>query len=80
MKKQQQQTTGIIQRLSINIQLLSIGVIVSEKFCFRNCLFVVYKFALRGQQFSYQTGKGNRVKHRQFSQGPPVWRMTFGMK
>ena len=38
-KKQQQQITGLIQRLSNNMQLLSIGVIVSEKFCFRKfCL------------------------------------------
>ena len=67
IKKQQQQTTGLIQSLSNNTQLLSIGVIVSEMFCFRNCLFVVYKFALHGQQFSCQNGKGNRVKHWQFS-------------
>ena len=39
------------------------------------CLLVVYKFTLHGQQFSCQTGKGNRLKHRQFSQGVPVWRM-----
>ena len=38
-------------------------------------MFVVYKFALHGQQFSCQTGKGNRVKHRQFSQGMAVWMM-----
>ena len=74
-KKQQQQITGLIQRLSNNIQLLSIGVIVSEKFCFRKCLFVAYKFALHGQQFSCQTAKGNRVKHLQFLQGVSVWRM-----
>ena len=48
-KKLQQQTTGLIQRLSNNTQLLSIGLIVSEKFCFRKCLFVVYKFALHEQ-------------------------------
>ena len=65
-KKWQQQTTGLIQRLSNNAQLLWTGVIVSEKFCFRKCLFVVDKFALHGQQFSCQTGKGNRVKHLQF--------------
>ena len=64
-KKQQQQTTGLIQRLSNNIQFLSIGVIVSEKYCFRKCLFVVYKFALHGQQFSCRTGKGNRIRHAQ---------------
>ena len=57
-KKLQQQTTGLIQRLSNNIQLMLIGVIVSEKFCFRKCLLTVYKFALQGQQFSCQTGKG----------------------
>ena len=78
IKRQQQQTTGLIQRLSNNIQLLSIGVIVSEKFCFRKCLYVFYKFALHGQRFSCQTGKGNRAKHRQFFQGVPVWRMLQG--
>ena len=66
IKKQQQQTTGLIQRLRNKIQLLVISVIVSEKFWFRKCLFVVYKLALHGQQFSRQTGKGNRVKHLQF--------------
>ena len=35
--KQQQQTPGLIQRLSDNIQLLSIGVIVSDKLCFSKC-------------------------------------------
>ena len=74
IEKQQQQTTGLNQRLN-NIQLLSIGVIVSEKFCFRKGFFIVYKFALQGKQFSCQTGKGNRLKHCQFSQGVPVWRM-----
>ena len=75
IEKQQQQTTGLVKRLSNNIQLLSLGVIVSEKFCFRNCLFLVYNFALPGQQFSCQTGKGYRVKHWQFLQGLPVWRI-----
>ena len=74
-KKQQQQTTGLIQRLRNKIQVLVISVIVSEKFWFRKCLFVVYKLALHGQQFSCQTGKGNSQKHVQFSQGVPVWRM-----
>ena len=78
--KKQQQQTGLIQRLSNNIQLLSIGVIVSEKFCFKRCLFVVCKFALHGQQFSSQTGKRNRLKHRQFSRGVPVWRMLLAGK
>ena len=41
-KKKNQRTTRLIQRLNNNIQLLSIDVIVSEKFCFRKCLFVVY--------------------------------------
>ena len=74
-KKQQQQTTALIQRLSNNIQLLQIGVIVLEKFCFRKCLVVAYKCALHGQQFSCQTGEGNSQKHVQFLQGVPVWRM-----
>ena len=66
IQKQQQQTIGLFQRLNNNIQLLSIGVIASEKFCFRKCLFVDYKFALDGQQFSCQTDKGNSQKHHQF--------------
>ena len=33
-------------------------------------MFVVYQFALHGQQFTCQTGKGNRVKHLQFWAGP----------
>ena len=45
-KKQQQQTTGLIQILGNNIQLMSIGVIVSEKFFFQKmfvcCLQVCY--------------------------------------
>ena len=66
IKEQEQQTTGLILRLSNNIQLLSIGVIFSEKFRFRKWLFVVYKFAFHGQQFSCQTDKGNSQKHIQF--------------
>ena len=43
-------------------------------YCLREVLFqkmfvVVYKFALHGQQFSCQTGKGNSQKHLQFWQG-----------
>ena len=41
-KKQQQQTTGLIQRLNDNIQLLSIGVIVSEKFCLTKCVCLLF--------------------------------------
>ena len=66
IRKQQQQTTGLNQRLSNNTQLLLIDVIALEKSGFRKCLVVVYKCALHGQQFSCQTGKGNRVKHLQF--------------
>ena len=33
-------------------------------------MFVVYKFALHGQQFPCQTGKGNRMKHLQLWAGP----------
>ena len=75
IRKQQRQTTGLIERLNNIIQLLSIGRIVQEKFCFRKCLLVVYKFALHGQKFSCQTGKWNSQKHVQFSQGGTVWRM-----
>ena len=70
-----QQTWRLIQRL-INISLLlSIGVIVAEKFCLRKCVFVVYKFVLHEKQITCQTDKGNRLKHAQFLQGVPVWRM-----
>ena len=45
-----------------------------RSFVSENVLFFIYKFALHGQQFSYQTGKGNRLKPRQFSQDVPVWK------
>ena len=58
IKKQQQQTIGLIQRLSNNIQLLSLGVIVSEKLCQEVRLFVVYKLVLHGRQFLAKEKKG----------------------
>ena len=79
IKKQYQQTTGLIQGLNNNIQLLLIDVIISEKSCFRKCLVVVHKLALHGQQFYCQTGKGNSQKHVQFSQGVPVWRIYLDL-
>ena len=75
-KKQQQQTTGLIQRLRNNIQLLSIGVIVSEKFCFSKCPCFL-QVCLAWKTISCQTDKGNRLKHVQFLQGVPVWRMWY---
>ena len=52
IKKQYQQATGLILRLNNKIKLLSIGVIISEKFFFQKvCLFVVYEFVLHGKQF-----------------------------
>ena len=42
-------TTGLNAGLNDNIQLWSIGVIVSDKFVSVSVLFVVYKFALHGQ-------------------------------
>ena len=49
IKKQYQQTTGLIQILNNNIQLLSM-LLFSKKFCFSS-VFVVYKFVLHGKQF-----------------------------
>ena len=40
-------------------------------------VFVVYKFALNGQQFPCQTGKGNRLTDIQFLQGQSPWRMLL---
>ena len=37
IKKLYQQTTGLIEGLDDNIQLLSIGFIVSDKFCVSAC-------------------------------------------
>ena len=37
-----QQTGGLILRLKNNILLCSIGVIVSEKFCFRKCVCLLF--------------------------------------
>ena len=49
--KKQYQQTGKIQRLINMSQLLSFSVTVAETFCLRKCLFVVYKYVLRGKQF-----------------------------
>ena len=58
IKKQYQQTAGLIQRL-INIShLLSIGVTVAETFCLRKYVFVVYKFVLHGKQFLAKQTRG----------------------
>ena len=75
IKKQYQQTPGSIQRLTNISHLLLIGVIVAEKFCLTKCVFVVYKFVLHRKQITCQTDKENRLKHAQFLQGVPVWRM-----
>ena len=64
IEKPYQQTTGLIQRLNENIQLLSIGVIVSEKFCFRKCVCCL-QVCLAWETISWQTDKGNGVKHSQ---------------
>ena len=69
INKQYQQTAGLVQRLINNTHLLSVGVIVAEKFCLEKCVFVVYKFVLHGKQFFAKTDKGNRVKHIQIKQG-----------
>ena len=48
------QTTVLIERLNNKVQLLSIGIIVSEKFCFSKCVFGC-NFVLLGKQFLCQT-------------------------
>ena len=63
IQKQQQQTTGLTQRLNNNIQLLSIGVIVSVNFCFGSEFVYRLQVCLAWKTISYQTDKGNRVKH-----------------
>ena len=50
-----------------------VGVIVSEKFSLRKCVFVVFKFVLHGKQITYQADLGNNLKHAQLLQGVPVW-------
>ena len=66
--KHYQQTTGLIQRL-INIShLLSIGVIVAEKFCLRKCV-CCSQVSFAWKTFLFQTEKGNRVRYRQIWQG-----------
>ena len=42
IKKQFQLTAGLIQRSNNNIQLLSIGVIVSGEFCFRKRVCLLF--------------------------------------
>ena len=66
IKKQYQQTTGLIQRLNNNIQHLSIGVIVSEKFGCRKCVCLAWKTTF------CQTDMGNRLKQGQIQQGTCV--------
>ena len=46
LKKQDRQTTRLIQRLNNNIQLQSVDVIVSEKFCFRKCVCLLFASSL----------------------------------
>ena len=59
IKKQYQQTTGLIQRLNNNIQFLSIGVIASREVLFQKlCLFVVDKFVLHRKHFFAKKIKG----------------------
>ena len=70
-----QQTAGLIQRLTNISHLLLIGAIVAEKLYLRKSVFVVFKVVLHGKQITCQTDKENRLKHAQFPQGVPVWRM-----
>ena len=42
IKRKYQQTTGLIEILNNNIQHLSIGVIVSELFCFSKCVCLLF--------------------------------------
>ena len=68
IKKQYQQTTWSIQRLNTSIQLLSIGVIFSEKFSFRKCV-CCWQVCLAWKTISCLTDMCNRIKHSQIWQG-----------
>ena len=48
--KQYQQTTGLIQRLINNTQLVSIGIVVAVKLFDVVFLFVVHRLVLPGEQ------------------------------
>ena len=62
MKKQYQQTIGLIQGLFDNVHLLLIGVIV-QRSVVSESLFVCYsQVCLAWKTISYQIEKGNRVK------------------
>ena len=66
IEKQYQQTTVLFQRLINTSHLLSISVIVAEKFCLRESEFVCcLQVCLAWKTISCQTDKGNRVKHSQ---------------
>ena len=56
--KKYQQTTGLIEGLNNNILLLSIGVLVSEKFCFSKCVCVLFTCVLHGKQFLAKQTRG----------------------
>ena len=73
IKKQQQQTTGLIP-------ILKHTTYVNWCYCLREVLFQkVFVCCLQAcpawKTISYQRDKGNRVKHVQFSLDIPVWRM-----
>ena len=65
IKKQYQHTTGLIQRSNKNIQFLSIGIVVSEKFVSESVFVCCLQVCIATKTISCQTDKGNSVKHGQ---------------
>ena len=63
LQKRYQQTTGLIQRLICNTHILSIGVILAEKFCLRKCICFSSQVSLGWITISRQTEKGNGITH-----------------
>ena len=77
IKKLYQQATGLIEGLDDNIQLLSVGFIVSDEFCFKKCNVYCSQVSLAWTTIPLPNRQGNRVKHLQLLQDQSAWRMTF---
>ena len=65
IKKQYKRNNKINSKFKQNIQLLSIGVIVSEKFCFRKCVCLLFTSLSCLENSFLPNDKGNKVQHSQ---------------